>query len=122
MKLSANAKTSLDKGDFAGHPNTDPAREVLFKSYSYEDGFLGVGCNPHAILEDKNGTIWIGANDRITAYHPEGVVGHLVVLCTMYLYYNRFRLYIIPLPFVLHDYVGFTSKVMVVPCPTAVCR
>ena len=72
LKLSANAKISADKGDFADHPNNDPAREVLFKSYSYEDGFLGVGCNPHAIFEDKNGTIWIGANDRITAYHPEG--------------------------------------------------
>ncbi|MEO5997766.1 MAG: two-component regulator propeller domain-containing protein, partial [Chitinophagaceae bacterium] len=72
LKLFANAKISADKGDFADHPNNDPAREVLVKSYSYEDGFLGVGCNPHAILEDKNGIIWIGANDRITAYHPEG--------------------------------------------------
>src|SRR5215217_7252764 len=72
LKLPTNAKILADKGDFADHPNNDPAGEVLFKSYSYEDGFLGVGCNPHAIFEDKNGTIWIGANDRITAYHPQG--------------------------------------------------
>jgi ligand-binding sensor domain-containing protein/signal transduction histidine kinase len=45
-------------------------REIIFKNYTYEDGFLGVGCNSNAICKDKNGTIWIGANDRLTAYHP----------------------------------------------------
>jgi ligand-binding sensor domain-containing protein/serine phosphatase RsbU (regulator of sigma subunit) len=44
----------------------------LFKNYTYEDGFFGIGCNNNAIFEDNNGTIWIGANDRLTAYHPEG--------------------------------------------------
>ncbi len=47
--------------------------EVLFKNYTYDDGFYGVGCNGgKTILEDKNGNIWIGANDRLTAYHPQG--------------------------------------------------
>ena len=43
-----------------------------FKSYSYDDGFLGIGCNIGAIFEDRNGAIWIGTNDRLTVYHPEG--------------------------------------------------
>jgi len=45
---------------------------MLFKNYTYEDGFLGVGCFANAIKEDNKGTIWIGANDRLTALHFEG--------------------------------------------------
>ena len=44
------------------------AQDVLFKNYSYEDGFLGIGCT--SLCEDNNGTIWMGSNDRLTAYHP----------------------------------------------------
>jgi ligand-binding sensor domain-containing protein/signal transduction histidine kinase len=44
----------------------------LFKSYIYEDGFIGIGCNIGAITEADDGTIWIGTTDRLTAYHPEG--------------------------------------------------
>lgn len=44
----------------------------LFKNYGYEDGFLGIGCNRGAIDQDHSGTIWIGTNDRLTAYHPGG--------------------------------------------------
>jgi len=44
--------------------------KVFFKNYTYEDGFLGIGCNGKAILEAKDGNIWIGANDKLTAYHP----------------------------------------------------
>ncbi|RPH31383.1 MAG: hypothetical protein EHM93_13940 [Bacteroidales bacterium] len=44
----------------------------LFKNYTYEDGFLGIGCNRGTICEDYSGTIWIGANDRLTAFHPDG--------------------------------------------------
>ncbi len=47
--------------------------DVFFKNYTYEDGFLGVGViGGKTICEDKKGTIWIGANDRLTVYHPEG--------------------------------------------------
>ena len=49
-----------------------PEDNLLFKNYTYEDGFLGIGCFANAICEDQHGTIWIGANDRLTAYHPEG--------------------------------------------------
>ncbi len=45
---------------------------VFIKNYGYEDGFLGIGCRTNSICEDNNGTIWIGADDRLTAYHPEG--------------------------------------------------
>ncbi len=44
----------------------------LFKNYTYEDGFLGIGCNRGAICEDSAGNIWIGAIDRLTTYHPDG--------------------------------------------------
>ena len=46
--------------------------DVLFKNYGYDDGFLGVGCNLNSILQAKNGSIWVGANDRLTVCHPEG--------------------------------------------------
>jgi ligand-binding sensor domain-containing protein/serine phosphatase RsbU (regulator of sigma subunit) len=47
--------------------------KVFFKNYTYEDGFTGIGVNGgKTICEDKNGTIWIATNNRLTAYHPEG--------------------------------------------------
>jgi two-component system sensor histidine kinase ChiS len=47
--------------------------DVFFKQYGYEDGFLGIGVNGgKTMLEDQNGTVWIGSNDRLTAFHPEG--------------------------------------------------
>jgi signal transduction histidine kinase/ligand-binding sensor domain-containing protein/class 3 adenylate cyclase len=48
------------------------AERVLFKNYSYEDGFLGIGCWRNSMYEAKNGDIYIGANDRLTVYHPKG--------------------------------------------------
>jgi len=42
-----------------------------FKSYNYEDGFIGIGCNLGAIAEDKDGTIWFGTTDRLTAFHSD---------------------------------------------------
>ena len=51
----------------------------FFKNYTYEDGFLGIGVNGgKTICEDKNGTIWVAANDRLTAYHPEGELADTV--------------------------------------------
>ncbi|MBE7443708.1 MAG: hypothetical protein HS119_14775, partial [Flavobacteriales bacterium] len=50
---------------------SDNNEDVYFKTYSYEDGFLGIGINSgKTICEAKDGTIWVGANDRLTAYHP----------------------------------------------------
>ncbi len=46
--------------------------ELLFKTYTYEDGFSGIGVNSgETIYEANDGTIWIGAGDRLTAYHPD---------------------------------------------------
>jgi len=46
--------------------------DLLFHTYTYENGFLGVGCSLNALYQDTQGTIWVGANDRLTAYHPQG--------------------------------------------------
>jgi ligand-binding sensor domain-containing protein/signal transduction histidine kinase len=46
----------------------------LFKSYSYDDGFLGIGCNLGAIEQDSSGTIWIGSTNRLTAIYPKNEV------------------------------------------------
>ncbi len=44
---------------------------VLFKNYTYEDGFLGIGVNfGKTIFQALDSTIWIGANDMLTAFHP----------------------------------------------------
>lgn len=50
----------------------------LFKNYTYEDGFLGIGCNMAAITEDNEGTIWIGSTNRLTAIRPEGEIADTV--------------------------------------------
>jgi len=48
--------------------------DLQFYSFTYEDGFLGIGCRLNAICQDRDGTIWIGSSDRVTACHPEGIV------------------------------------------------
>jgi ligand-binding sensor domain-containing protein/serine phosphatase RsbU (regulator of sigma subunit) len=52
--------------------NTYKRGEVFFKTYGYEDGFLGIGCYANSICEDNSGNIWIGSNDRLTIYNPKG--------------------------------------------------
>ncbi len=47
--------------------------KVYFKKYTYEDGFLGIGCYGNSICNSRNGTIWVGANDRLTAIHPQQI-------------------------------------------------
>jgi two-component system sensor histidine kinase ChiS len=53
-------------------PDLKESRGRVFKSYGYEDGFIGLGCNMGAIAETEDGIIWIGTNDRLTSYHPSG--------------------------------------------------
>ncbi|HEX7904293.1 MAG TPA: two-component regulator propeller domain-containing protein [Chitinophagaceae bacterium] len=76
IKLSGNTKVPANKLEISDHANNllnhNVTENVFFKSFTYEDGFLGIGCIRNSICEDKNGTIWIGCNDRLTAYHPEG--------------------------------------------------
>ncbi len=80
-KLPAHKKEKLfdfideDKKHYNATEYKIPVNEVFFKSYGYEDGFLGIGVNRGStIYEASDGTIWIAANDRLTAYHPEGDV------------------------------------------------
>lgn len=48
---------------------------VLFRNYGYSDGFLGIGVNGgNTIAQDTSHQIWIGANDRLTLLHREGIV------------------------------------------------
>jgi ligand-binding sensor domain-containing protein len=46
---------------------------VRFHSYAFDDGFIGIGVNGgKTMCGMKDGTLWIGANDRLTIYHPTG--------------------------------------------------
>lgn len=47
---------------------------TLFKNYTYEDGFLGIGCWRNSIFETSDKSIYIGANDRLMIYHPDGEI------------------------------------------------
>ena len=62
----------LDPGTLA--KKSERPEVPLFKNYSYDDGFLGIGCNMGAIFEDRSGIIWIGSTNRLTAIHPEAEV------------------------------------------------
>ena len=42
---------------------------VKINSYGIEQGFVGMECRKEAMLEASDGTIWIGTEDRLTAYH-----------------------------------------------------
>jgi len=74
-KLSPENKEKLvffsDPDSYRDKSAPEAKGKVFFKNYAYEDGFLGIGVNGgKTICEDKNGTIWIAANDRLTAFHP----------------------------------------------------
>jgi ligand-binding sensor domain-containing protein/signal transduction histidine kinase len=43
-----------------------------FRNYTIADGFSGGGTYENSMYMDKWGSIWIGSNDRLTLYHPEG--------------------------------------------------
>jgi ligand-binding sensor domain-containing protein/serine phosphatase RsbU (regulator of sigma subunit) len=69
------SKLSKENGStllLAAKNQSEKKDEVYFKNYSYTDGFYGIGVNAgRTILADKNGTIWIGANDRLTQHYPD---------------------------------------------------
>jgi signal transduction histidine kinase/ligand-binding sensor domain-containing protein len=60
-----------DKSSFRNLKNESESQVPVFKNYLVSDGFLGVGTLLNCLIQDTNGTIWIGANDRISTYHPE---------------------------------------------------
>lgn len=61
--LSKEEKNKLSR------PLTD---HIRFRSYSFEDGFFGIGVNGgKSLFQSLDGKLWIGANDRLTIYHPD---------------------------------------------------
>ena len=72
MRLSSRsgASTAMNTDSLTGKNSRQ--EDVFFKSYTYEDGFLGMNCIRNSVCEDKTGTIWFGTTDRLTAYHPAG--------------------------------------------------
>lgn len=58
--------------------NPGSSNSTLFKNFSYDDGFLGIGCNLNALLEAKNGVIWVGSGNRLTAIKPDEEVADTV--------------------------------------------
>jgi signal transduction histidine kinase/ligand-binding sensor domain-containing protein/DNA-binding response OmpR family regulator len=70
--LNMLPKNIVDTIEAKVNNGTLQERDVLFHTYTYEDGFQGIGCDLNSICEDRHGTIWLGANDRVTSYHPEG--------------------------------------------------
>jgi signal transduction histidine kinase/ligand-binding sensor domain-containing protein len=70
-RIEANSVKNLDSLKIKAADATIP----LFNNYGFEDGFLGIGVNGgNTIVEDNTGTIWIGANDRLTAYNASSFV------------------------------------------------
>ena len=61
-----------EKGIVDNLNNNKKQQTILFKNYTFDDGFLGIGCSRGSMCEDNEGTIWIGANEKLTAYHPNG--------------------------------------------------
>jgi two-component system, sensor histidine kinase ChiS len=72
-KMSAAMLDSiLPMGQRSKQPIALSPSRALFKNFTYEDGFLGIGCWRNSLFEATNGDIYIGANDRLTIYHPNG--------------------------------------------------
>ncbi|MEI7828435.1 MAG: two-component regulator propeller domain-containing protein [Prolixibacteraceae bacterium] len=51
--------------------NKERTKPFIFKNFSYDDGFLGIGCNLNSLLEDKHGRMWIGSTNRLSAIQPK---------------------------------------------------
>ncbi len=56
------------------HISNAHARGIFFKTFTRDDGFMGIGVNSRAMLQTHDQTIWIGANDLLTAFYPENIV------------------------------------------------
>jgi len=64
-RMQLSKQTLDEKGNI-----TNNSGSSLFKNYLFSDGFLGVGTN--SLCQDSTGNIWVGTNDRLTCFHPEG--------------------------------------------------
>ena len=84
--LTKDKKTSLLQALMKNTPLIN--KDTYFTSYSYEDGFLGVGCNRGAIYQTSDQTMWIGATDRLTLSHLAKKQSHVDI------YIDSLRLYL----------------------------
>jgi len=68
---TSNGLNKMDKEYASSVPG---ASNRYFKTYTYEDGFTGIGVTfGKTMYEGKDGTIWIGADDRLTIFRPDKV-------------------------------------------------
>jgi signal transduction histidine kinase/ligand-binding sensor domain-containing protein len=51
--------------------NSPSDNTYTIRSYNYEDGFIGMGCNLGAIEKLPGGEILVGTNDRLTIFHGD---------------------------------------------------
>ena len=69
-RMQLSKQTLDEKGNI-----TNNSGSSLFKNYLFSDGFLGVETNQlisNTLCQDSTGNIWVGTNDRLTCFHPEG--------------------------------------------------
>jgi len=64
-KLAVEKLVLLSEKNIEGEGN-----KILFKNFTYTDNFLGIGCVANAILQSKNGNIWVGTNTELTTFNP----------------------------------------------------
>jgi len=72
LSLLQDSHGNIWMGSRFGVSVLENSQNPRFRSYDYEDGFTGIGCNIGAIEETDDGLIWIGTNDRLTIFNPEG--------------------------------------------------
>jgi ligand-binding sensor domain-containing protein/signal transduction histidine kinase len=65
--LDKNKKEKLINNLKTNRPVT--LNDTFFKTYQYQDGFLGLGCNRNAIFQSFDNNVWIGTTDRLTLGH-----------------------------------------------------
>ena len=68
---STKDKFTISKSAADANTSSSSESEILFKTYTYDDGFSGIGVNyGKPIHEAKDGRIWIATNDRVTVFNP----------------------------------------------------
>ncbi len=63
---------------FIPNPAASGNGSSFFKKYTVADGFSGGGTYEASITLDNKGNLWIGANDRLTRYHPHGEISDTI--------------------------------------------
>lgn len=51
----------------------------LFRSYTFEEGFTGLGCYFNAISQTKSNKVWIGTLNKITVFDPSNIDNESII-------------------------------------------